>query len=141
MAREVLAEARGFSQLPAEELEALAAIAISRVLVEGEIVFAKGDPADALYVVETGEVEIVLDEGKPSAKVLARRHHGELVGEMGFVDGAPRGATAVARGTTAILRFEREPFLELLERHPRLKTTLKSLMAERHAETVLKILE
>src|SRR6478752_4365723 len=63
----------------------------------GETVFHQGDPGDALFVVSTGSVKVVLpsDEGAEPA-IVAILGPGEFFGELAILDGAPHSATIVA---------------------------------------------
>ncbi|MCI5050651.1 MAG: cyclic nucleotide-binding domain-containing protein [Rickettsiales bacterium] len=63
----------------------------------GEVIFKEGDPPGALYIIESGIVEIstMADDARI---VLAQRKEKEVFGEMALVDSQPRSATATAVG-------------------------------------------
>lgn len=76
---------------------------------DGEILFARGDPAAELYYLEIGEIELV-DFG------LSIRP-GELVGEIAFFsDTHVRTSTAIARGEVRVRSLDREELLHLYQR-------------------------
>ena len=56
---------------------------------------------------------------------------GEVIGELGFLDGQPRSASAVALEPTVALALRREDFYQRLEDHPRLAMRLLEVMAAR----------
>lgn len=80
----------------------------------GEIVFREGDVADAMYLVEQGEVEIV----KADATVIAKRQVGEELGEMAFFDGGRRSATARAGKICHLIRVGYESLRTVLRTRP-----------------------
>ncbi len=88
-------------------------MAIQRELFAGEVLFRQGDPSDCAWLVEAGAIELVSVQGRReiSHGVLGP---GELIGELGMLDGSPRSATAVARGDAVLLAIERDQFLDRL---------------------------
>ena len=78
-----------------------------RTLSPGEIVFDEGDPGDHLYVIQSGEVELVR-ESPENQRVVARVGAGDFFGELGVVRGGPRTARAVAVSTTRLIALDRE---------------------------------
>lgn len=95
-------------------------------LDEGSIVFREGTRADALYVIESGAIEIILQK-----KTIARLGPGEVFGEIGLLADHPRTATAAAREKSVIYRISREDFKTLVSSQPKLKKTFEALMDER----------
>lgn len=68
----------------------------------GEVVFRQGDPGDLVYVVESGEVEIVRHRVDGSEEVVARLGPGQYFGELAPLFGLRRSATARAVGPAAV---------------------------------------
>jgi len=73
---------------------------VTRSLVDGEVLFHQGDPADFIYVVERGEIEI-LRAGEDGA-LLRLAGPGDYFGEMGPLFGLPRTAMARSRGESTL---------------------------------------
>jgi CRP-like cAMP-binding protein len=71
----------------------------------------RGERGGDVYRVERGQLEIVDRRSRPEV-VLDVLGPGELVGEMGFIDGAPRSADAFASPGCVVTRW---PVLELQE--------------------------
>lgn len=72
----------------------------------GETIFSAGDPADAVYVVEAGQVGVFgggNGDGRPVAVLAA----GEFFGEMAIVDGRPRSATVRALSDCRLITLNR----------------------------------
>lgn len=79
----------------------------------GQTIFHEDDLADFAYLVEDGWVEIHARKAG-GIKLLSLIGPGEIFGEMGLIDGAPRSATAVAKQDCRLLRFDLEQFNALL---------------------------
>lgn len=78
-----------------------------RTLSPGETVFDEGDPGDQLYVIQSGEVELVRETASKQ-RVVARLGPGDFFGELGVVMGEPRSSRAVAVNTTRLIALDRE---------------------------------
>ena len=103
-------------------------MAIRRELFAGEVLYRQGDPSDCAWLVERGAIELVSVQGRReiSHGVLGP---GELIGELGMLDGAPRSATAIARGDAVLLAIEHDQFLDRLESgDPIVRTLVDSLL-------------
>jgi CRP-like cAMP-binding protein len=73
-----------------------------RELETGEALFQEGDGADTAYIIEAGELEIST-QADGHKVVICSLVDGDIVGEMGIIDGAPRTATATALKPTRLL--------------------------------------
>ena len=103
-------------------------MAIRRELFAGEVLYRQGDASDCAWLVESGQVELISVQGRRTARhgVLGA---GELIGELGLLDGAARSATATARADSVLLAIEREQFMERLQAgDPILRTLVDSLL-------------
>ena len=90
---------------------------------DGERIFAQGDRGDEMYIVQDGEVEIVLTRDDGTLVSLATLERGDFFGEMAVLEGAPRTATARSKGGCSVLPLRGALFLEMLQRDP--ETTLR----------------
>lgn len=96
----------------------------------GEILFRRGDPADGVYVVESGRMEVLI--GEPGDyRVVAELGPGQVIGEIAYFTGAPRSATVRARRDTFLLRSSESAFERVLDLHPRVAISLARLLAQR----------
>lgn len=85
-----------------------------RTVHAGETVFSQGDTADCAYVVESGEIEVSVHQGDAVHRV-ATVSAGELLGEMGILDAAPRSADAIARSDARLIVIERDQLAARME--------------------------
>jgi SulP family sulfate permease len=81
-------------ELLADDLTVLLMMLESHELAPGDALFHRFDPADGIWLIEAGMVSIL--SGSGDASRLATFGPGQFVGEMGFVDGQSRSATALA---------------------------------------------
>ncbi|MGH2462815.1 MAG: Crp/Fnr family transcriptional regulator [Candidatus Limnocylindria bacterium] len=90
----------------------------------GEVIFHQGDPGDALHIVASGSVKIVLPSPEGDEAIIATVHAGDFFGELALLDGAPRSATAAAVEVTDTLSLPRDTFLEEIGRSASLRDVL-----------------
>lgn len=88
-----------FEPFQDEELLNLLSMSKIRQYKPGEVIFEQGSSDTWLYFLIYGKVRLV-KEGKP---VVLLEGRGDVFGEMGAIDCAPRSASAVAHGETVCL--------------------------------------
>ena len=112
-----------FSNLSGSEFIDLLYLLHERVFVPGEVIFNEGEPGLGLYVVFKGEVDIRTST-KNGKDILARLGACEIFGEVSFLDGGSRSATAIAAMKTELLGFYRTELFDLLDRKPALASKI-----------------
>lgn len=76
----------------------------SKEFKSGQVIFKQGDAELCMYDIQRGRVGIYSAYGTPEEKLVAELSAGEIVGESGLLERAPRSATAVAlEGDTTLL--------------------------------------
>jgi CRP-like cAMP-binding protein len=105
-----------FSALPEEAVVELAGYFEPQVLAEGEVLFQRGDPGDALYIVAGGALQIILTDDEGRARILNEVGPGAALGEMTLITREPRTAGVVAAAPAEVLRLGRETFLQVVDR-------------------------
>jgi CRP/FNR family cyclic AMP-dependent transcriptional regulator len=91
-----------------------------------EVVFHQRDPGDALHIITSGSVKIVLPSAEGEEAIIATLRPGDFFGELALLDGEPRSATATAIEPTETMTLPRDVFRELLDKHPSLRDALFS---------------
>jgi CRP/FNR family cyclic AMP-dependent transcriptional regulator len=107
-----------FGLLDDEEREALAQMMNSRDFKKGETVFHYGDPGGEIFIIRTGHVELFVENTDGEKIVLSENEQGDVIGELSFLDGGPRTATAVASEDTQMLVLDRIRLLDFIDKHP-----------------------
>ncbi|GJD93224.1 Crp/Fnr family transcriptional regulator [Methylobacterium iners] len=96
--------------------------------------FARGDAADAAYLILEGAAAVTID-GPAGPFRLALLGANALVGEMGILADQPRSATVTAEVATTALRIDRAVFLELLAQFPPIAIAVMRELALRLEQT------
>src|SRR5271155_848363 len=92
----------------------------------GDVIFNEGDPAEELFVVKTGSVEIRV--GDRRLDTLPER---SIFGEMALIDHGPRSATAIAATDAELVPVGEKQFLFLVSRTPYFALNVMRVLAER----------
>jgi CRP-like cAMP-binding protein len=85
-----------FQGLTPGQLERLSALCQSRMWAQGETLFKQGDPADTLYIIAAGQIEIAVHNAQGELTPEVYLGSGQIIGEMGLVDAGTRSASAIA---------------------------------------------
>ena len=83
-------------------------------LKAGETLFEQGTMGDLIYLVSTGEVELIRELAGGGEEVLKGAGADDYFGEMGPLFALPRSATARARTDTTVVGYSVQSFRELL---------------------------
>jgi CRP-like cAMP-binding protein len=99
------------------ERKALGELSEVRHLKEGEVVYSPGDPADSLYIINRGVVEVVQDNGtdKSAEGYLSR---GDVFGDVEALSGLPHRHLVRTREAASLQCFRRRDFPQLIQRIP-----------------------
>ncbi|HEY3354143.1 MAG TPA: cyclic nucleotide-binding domain-containing protein [Polyangia bacterium] len=104
----------------------------------GTEVIHEGQPVSGLYVVLSGEVEVVKRQDG-GAVPLATLRAGEIFGEIALVKGTAATATVRAVRQSTILFLAREYFQRLVEGIPEMRAFFEELSEERILDTRLQL--
>ncbi|HEV2562431.1 MAG TPA: cyclic nucleotide-gated ion channel [Rhizomicrobium sp.] len=92
----------------------------ARLVQPGSVVSARGEPAEAMYFIVSGEVEVE----------LTNRHlrfgAGDFFGELALLRNTMRSATIVATTQCHLLTLSADDFSHLLKQHPAVARKLKN---------------
>jgi uncharacterized membrane protein len=101
----------------------------------GDMIFSQGDLGSAMYIVESGDVNIHLP-GEASRRIsLKDIARGEYFGELALFDERPRSASALATTDAVLLELQRVTLEAYLDRRPRAAMAILRTMSERLRET------
>jgi CRP-like cAMP-binding protein len=106
--------------------------AIESYSTPGAVLFQLGDPADVLYVVKSGVVEIcrARGDGEPPS-VVAYLGEGDTIGEMAITTGTPRGSLARIPQMAEVYKLPKSAFEALMQEIPEFANSLLTVMSRR----------
>jgi CRP-like cAMP-binding protein/TolB-like protein len=132
---QVMENSHLFEGLRPDLIDEIASSASCKTIAPGEILFQKGDPADALWGVLSGRIviEVVTDDGKEL--ILGTFGKGEVFGEVGAIDFGPRRVEAKATQKSELFRLERKHLLKHLQSSPELCFRVFSLLCSHLRQT------
>jgi hypothetical protein len=119
-----------FESMTPEQLKILTNISEEVNFQTGEILFSENDPADYLYVIVDGEIEIVKNYSEPGEIRLALLHSKASFGELTLFGDEGRSATAIASKDSTFLAIEKEHLLLLIQENPAISTSILFQLAD-----------
>ena len=102
-----------FQGLEAEQVREIVRAAQKLHLVAGEDLFEQGQEALAMYILQSGEVQVRATNEQGEDMILAMLGAGTIVGELALIDGGPRSASVEALSDCVVYRLSREAFGQL----------------------------
>jgi CRP/FNR family cyclic AMP-dependent transcriptional regulator len=100
---------------------------------EGQVLFREGDPADSVFRLLSGAVDILRElDGDPI--LLGTVGAGQFIGEMGVVENRPRSATARAASEVEVEILTPTEFLDQIAGSPRAARELIQRLSQRLRE-------
>ena len=104
--------------------------AFQRNYRSGETIFDEGQEGEALFVIQSGQVELIrsVDAGQ---RVISQHGPGEFFGEMSVLLGRPRMARAVAVTDTCLLQLDRPTFEAMCVEQPEVAIRVIQRLAAR----------
>lgn len=101
----------------------------------GEVLFCAGDAADAMFLIDSGTLAVVLEVECAGRAELRRLGPGQFLGEMALYRSEPRAATVEAVDAVKLWRLTAAKLREMESLHPHLAIALHrhvaSLLSER----------
>ena len=115
---ELLKRIDWFASLPPDELALLANRLRVQKYDRHDIIFRRGDPGDAFYIIVQGWVNAFVTSQEGDTIVLNQFGPGDSFGEMALLDNKPRSAGIMALTPLQLLSLNRAEFSAVLQEHP-----------------------
>ena len=125
-----LAVAPLLSRLPPDVRSQLEAAATPVEVAAGELLFSAGDPADGVYVVTAGLLDV-----EQRGEVIRQLGAGAVLGELALLAGGTRSASVRARRDSHLLRVSHETFDRVVADDVRALRALTSVLASQLQES------
>lgn len=107
--------------------------ALGKQYQAGEVIIHQGEIGECMYVIQEGEVEVILEKDGREVR-LAVRKEGEFFGEMAIFEREVRMATVRALGPARILTVDKRNFLRRIHEDPSLAFRIVETMSNRIRE-------
>ncbi len=121
-----------FRTLDAARIAAVAGVLRARRAERGERLIRKGDQADSMYFIVSGEVEVDQETAAPKGRLEA----GEFFGEIALIADRARTATITALSPCKLLVLHKDDFESFMQSHPDLQEAVR-VAAKRRLEEVI----
>jgi CRP/FNR family transcriptional regulator, cyclic AMP receptor protein len=106
------------SELDDTQCELLASVMMNCAIKDRAFLIEEGQKDDCLHVLTCGNMEVVTRAGGGELVGLHILREGDIMGEMGFLDGVEHSASLRAMGNCELLRLERASLEGLLDKDP-----------------------
>jgi CRP/FNR family transcriptional regulator/CRP/FNR family cyclic AMP-dependent transcriptional regulator len=120
-----------FAGLDESHLQILARKLTRETFRPKQIIFCQGSSDDALYIIASGRVEVVIETRDGHELLVETPGPGKFFGEFALLDGQPRAATVRATTTTQTLRLQRALFEEVCADHPEIYRLVAAALSRR----------
>jgi CRP/FNR family cyclic AMP-dependent transcriptional regulator len=107
-----------FKDLAASEMKIILKSVKTESHVAGNEIFSQGESAKALYIIKKGSIKIQQTTEKGDAVEVARLGKDSHFGEMSFLDGEARSATATSLEASEVVRIDYDILSEIIINHP-----------------------
>lgn len=98
---------------------------------KGSVILFEDDPGDALFIVRTGRVKVVLVAEDGREVILGLLGVGEHFGELSLIDDQPRSAHVIAMEESSLLVLRRDDFRRRVEANPSVAWSLLTELSRR----------
>jgi CRP-like cAMP-binding protein len=114
----VLQNSALFAGMEQDTLDSLARLSRHIALNRGATLFRKGDPCDGCYSIIEGVLKVSAMSQEGEEVLLAVVGSGDVIGEMGLIDGAPRSADVTALTVSSLAFLPSHDFRRFAESNP-----------------------
>jgi len=134
-ALQILQQNGAFKGLPELGLHVLARHARRRLFLAAQVLMTQGDKSQSLHIIVKGSVAVERHAIGSAPLLLAHLGPGEVVGEMGVLDGSPRSATVVTETDVETLELTAEMMKQTFQEFPEALMAILKLVTERMRNT------
>ena len=82
---------------------------------KGEVIFKEGHPADSVYLICSGRMEVLKQDSSKSDVTLAYLGENDIFGEMAIISDAPRHASVIASEDSWCYFMRKDSFMQRLK--------------------------
>jgi len=124
MTEEEVTEVQVFEDFTDDEVITISNYSQKKFYQRDELVFEEKSEDTSLYIVLSGELEVLVKTPENKEVSLSFIEEGEVFGELSFLDGKKRSAKIIARSDVELLQLSRQSFERLRLEHPDIASKL-----------------
>lgn len=106
-----------FEMLSDQELASVSELATPTKIKAGEVIIEEGELGDSLFVIVSGEIEVLRRDAAGEPRLLTQLRAPEFFGEMSLIDREYRSATVRARTDADLLHLTAENLATFRNQH------------------------
>lgn len=129
--RDLLSTSDLFKDLTEDELDVIVAVARSRDLRRGDVLFAEGDESTELFLVDDGRIAMTQRSIDGRESVIALMERGDMFGEMPLFDGLGRSTEARALERSSVTSIGYDSVRQIYEARPALLWNVVEVLSVR----------
>ncbi|GMQ90799.1 MAG: hypothetical protein BMS9Abin11_0103 [Gammaproteobacteria bacterium] len=126
-----------FEELSSNDFAKIKANAETRHYSKDDTIFSEGDSVDYIYFIESGRVSIRIQKFTEQEEICSLGPS-EYFGEMAVFYRDRRTATAIAASDSALLRVDKNTFLEIVRNDESIGANISKILSKRNEELILK---
>jgi CRP/FNR family cyclic AMP-dependent transcriptional regulator len=120
-----------FQGLSSEELETLSSSSSSRSFPKNTVVIHENDPADSLFIIETGKVKVYCSDKNGKEFIMNTQAEGDYFGELALLDDSTRSASVRTVEKSSFCIIFKDNFNRVLDEHPNIARKMIRNLAAR----------
>lgn len=124
-----------FADIEESKLKLIAFASQRLRYMPGEVAIREGDPTDSIYVILTGDAEVVIETEDGPLTMASIGKYG-IFGEIGVLCEVARTASVQATSELEVLRIEKGFFLQMLRDFPAVARVVLAVLGQRLARTL-----
>ncbi len=124
-----------FEKMPPEVLSSISSHLTTKTLKKEQLLFAKDDIGDALFIIKSGKIKISIPTEEGEELIVTVFSDGDFFGELSVLDKAPRSADAVAMTDTTLLVLHRNSFYSFLIKNTEALKAIMTALCQRLRKT------
>jgi CRP-like cAMP-binding protein len=130
-----------FEGFPPAAAERVLGLGSPRVLIRGEVLFREGEPASALFLLESGRVKLTQVSPGGQEVILRYLAPGDAFAAVALFERGTFPVTAQATERTRVRAWTREVLPRLVREHPRFEANLLRIVSAHTREALTRVRE
>ena len=120
----ILQQVEIFEGLSEAELDALSSSSSSRSFPKNTVVIHENDPADSLFIIESGKVKVYCSDKNGKEFIMNTQGEGDYFGELALLDDSTRSASVRTVEKSSFCIIFKDDFNRVLDQHPNISRQL-----------------